>query len=146
MKMRPAPAQWTGRAGQVKHGLGGTLMKRTEIIPMLPVRSLADSVEFYRKLGFEAEKRRDDWGWAMLRLGDCRLMLDQSINVHPSLPRMSVLYLYPDDIVAYHREVRARGLVVPGLETTFYGHREFRLMDPDGNRWWIGQAQPSQPG
>lgn len=115
-------------------------MKMTRLIPMLPVRSMPVSVAFYQKLGFSIEQRRDEWHWAMLCFGECRLMLDQSINVHPDAPRMSVLYLYPDDITAYHAQVRSNGLDVPELEDSFYGMREFRIDDPDGNRLWIGQA------
>ncbi|MDN5781285.1 MAG: VOC family protein [Luteimonas sp.] len=114
----------------------------TRLIPMLPVRNMPASVEFYRKLGFDVEQRNDDWRWAMLVFGDCRLMLDQSINLHPEAPRCSVLYLYPDDIATYHRQVRGNGLDVPELETAFYGMREFRIDDPDGNRLWIGQGAP----
>lgn len=119
----------------------GTLriMKLERLIPMLPVRHLARSVDFYRKLGFEVENQQDGWGWAMLRCGECRVMLDQSINVAPGAPRQSVLYLYPADVAEYHRQVRANGLAVPDLEVTFYGMTEFRLEDPDGNRLWIGQ-------
>ena len=96
-------------------------MKMTRLIPMLPVKQLGHSIDFYcGKLGFEIETRRDDWGWAMLRFDDCRLMLDQSINQHPGHPRDNILYLYPDDIVAYHAEVRRRGL--DGVA----GHREDR--------------------
>jgi catechol 2,3-dioxygenase-like lactoylglutathione lyase family enzyme len=113
----------------------------TRLIPMLPVRDMPASVEFYEKLGFEVERRNDDWRWAMLRLDECRLMLDQSINVHPDAPRQSVIYLYPDDIVAYHRRVRGNGLEVPDLDRTFYGMTEFRIDDPDGNRLWIGQPR-----
>jgi uncharacterized glyoxalase superfamily protein PhnB len=97
------------------------------------------SVEFYGKLGFVVERRNDEWGWAMLRCGECRVMVDQSINLHPGIPRLSVLYLYPEDVVEYHRQVRANGLTVPDLEVTFYGLTEFRSEDPDGNRLWIGQ-------
>ena len=114
-------------------------MKMTRVVPMLPVRSMPASVEFYRKLGFEVEQRNDQWRWARLTSGDCSLMVDESINVAPTAPRQSVLYLYPDDIAAYHRQVRANGVAVPDLETTFYGMTEFRLDDPDGNRLWIGQ-------
>lgn len=114
-------------------------MKLTAIIPMLPVRSMPDSVVFYEKLGFLVEERNDEWRWARVGCGACQLMLDQSINVHPSLPRMSVLYLYPDDIVAFHRQARGNGLEVADLEQTFYGMTEFRMDDPDGNRLWIGQ-------
>jgi len=115
-------------------------MTMSRLIPMLPVRSMPASVEFYRKLGFDVERREDRWGWAMLRLDDCRLMLDQSIAPHPGAAPASVIYLYPDDVVDYHRQVRGRGLDVPELDVTFYGMTEFRIDDPDGNRLWIGQA------
>lgn len=114
-------------------------MKMTHLIPMLPVASLADSIDFYQKLGFGVEQRRDDWGWARLRFGDCRIMIDRSINTHPRAPRQSILYLYPDDIAQYHAQVRSNGLPVPDLDVTFYGLTEFRIDDPDGNRLWIGQ-------
>jgi uncharacterized glyoxalase superfamily protein PhnB len=118
-------------------------MKMTALIPMLPVKQLSRSVEFYcGKLGFQVEKRRDDWGWAMLRFDDVRLMLDQSINRHPAESRDAVIYLYPDDVAAYHAKVRQNGLQLPDLDTTFYEHQEFRLDDPDGNRLWIGQPKP----
>jgi catechol 2,3-dioxygenase-like lactoylglutathione lyase family enzyme len=115
-------------------------MKMNRIIPMLPVRSMPASVEFYQKLGFTVERREDKWGWAMLCFGDCRLMLDQSIHQHLHAPKQSVLYFYPDDIVEYHRQVRSRGVSVPELDDTFYGMTEFRLEDPDGNSLWIGQT------
>ena len=109
------------------------------LIPMLPIRSLDRSIAFYGKLGFTLEQRKDEWGWAMLAFGDCRIMIDRSINTRPDAVRQSVLYLYPTDIRAYHQQVRSTGLVIPDLETTFYGLTEFRLDDPDGNRMWIGQ-------
>ncbi len=114
-------------------------MKMNRLIPMLPVRSMPASIEFYQKLGFSVEERNDSWGWAMLRFDDCRLMVDQSINLNSGAPRQSILYLYPDNIGEYHVQVRRNGVVVPDLEVTFYGMTEFRIDDPDGNRLWIGQ-------
>lgn len=114
-------------------------MKMTRLIPMLPVRSMPAAVEFYGKLGFSAENRNDAWGWAMLRFDDCRIMVDQSINQHPAGSRDSVLYLYPDDPPAYHAMLRRNGIDLPELDLTFYGHQEFRIDDPDGNRLWIGK-------
>jgi uncharacterized glyoxalase superfamily protein PhnB len=114
-------------------------VRMNRLTPMLPVSSMPASVEFYEKLGFRVEQRNDEWRWAMLSSGDCRLMVDESINVHPGTPRTSVLYLYPDDISGFHQEVRKNGVVVPDLEVTFYGMTEFRIEDPDGNRLWIGQ-------
>lgn len=118
-------------------------MKLGALVPMQPVTDLPASVAFYEKLGFAVEKRHDGWGWAMLRCGDCRIMLDRSIAPHPGAPRTGVLYLYPDDIVDYHQQAKDNGLAAPELETTFYGMTEFRLQDPDGNRLWIGQASAS---
>jgi catechol 2,3-dioxygenase-like lactoylglutathione lyase family enzyme len=120
-------------------------MKMNRLIPMLPVKSMPASVEFYQKLGFSVERRNDDWGWAMLFLDECRLMVDQSINLHRDAPRQSVLYLYPEDIGEYHRQVRESGLDVPDLDVTFYGLTEFRFDDPDGNRLWIGQDTSKEP-
>ena len=119
-------------------------MKMNRLIPMLPVKSMLASVAFYEKLGFTVDRSEDHWGWAMLRFDDCRLMVDQSINVHPEAAHQSVLYLYPDDIVEYHGRVRASGLNVPDLEPTFYGMTEFRLDDSDGNRLWIGQNSSAE--
>lgn len=113
-------------------------MKMNRLIPMLPVQSMPASVDFYQRLGFSVEQRNDHWRWAMLCFGECRLMVDESIN-HPGIPRLSVLYLYPDDIAEYHARIRSNGLDVPDLETSFYGMTEFRIEDPDGNRLWIGQ-------
>lgn len=114
-------------------------MKMQRIVTMLPVRSMPASVEYYGKLGFVVETRNDAWRWAMLRFDECRLMVDESINVAPAAQRTAVLYLYPDDVVAYHAFVRRNGVVAPDLEATFYGLTEFRIEDPDGNRLWIGQ-------
>ena len=116
-------------------------MTMARLIPMLPVRSMAASVEFYGKLGFTVENRNDGWGWAMLRFDECRLMVDQSINKHPGTARDSVVYLYPDDVPTYHAMIRRNGIDIPELDLTFYGHQEFRLDDPDGNRLWIGQPR-----
>ncbi|OZB67350.1 VOC family protein [Stenotrophomonas acidaminiphila] len=116
------------------------------LIPMLPVRSMPASVEYYAKLGFAVENRNDQWRWAMLVMDECRIMVDESINQPADAPRTSVVYLYPEDIFAYHQQVRRRGLDVPAISHPFYGMSEFRIEDPDGNRFWIGQkiAAPAE--
>lgn len=114
-------------------------MKMQRLIPMVPVRNMPTSMAFYEKLGFGVENRSDAWRWAMMVMDECRLMLDESINQPPDAPRTFVIYLYPDDIFAYHREIRRRGVDVPPIAHPFYGMSEFRIEDPDGNRLWIGQ-------
>ena len=106
---------------------------------MQPVKSMPVGVAFYEKLGFIVENRNDEWGWAMLRCGDCQLMLDQSINIHSGVPRTSVLYLYPENLHEFYRNAQANGLAVPELDVMFYEMTEFRIDDPDGNHLWVGQ-------
>jgi uncharacterized glyoxalase superfamily protein PhnB len=110
------------------------------LVPMVPVRHLPRSVVFYEQLGFVVEHRRDDWGWAMLTMDGCQVMLDQSIR-QGDQATSGVLYLYPDDVAAFRAAAVARGLALPEVEATFYGHAELRIEDPDGNRLWIGQVQ-----
>jgi uncharacterized glyoxalase superfamily protein PhnB len=88
-------------------------------------------------------RRRDDWGWAMLEFGNSRLMLDQSINACPDAPRLGVIYLYTEDIAGMHNALCTAGIQAPAPDLTFYGHTEFRIEDPDGNRLWIGQPPRS---
>ncbi len=114
-------------------------MKTQRLIPMLPVRNMPASVEFYTRFGFRVESRNDEWRWAILAFDDCRLMLDESIHQPPDIARTAVVYLYPDDIFAYHREMRRRGLDVPQITHPSYGMSEFRMEGPDGNRLWIEQ-------
>lgn len=121
-------------------------MSLSRLVPMQPVKSIPVSLSFYEKLGFVVENRNDEWGWAMLRCGKCELMLDQSINLHAGIPRVSVLYLYPDDVVGFHQRARKNGLWVPELDVTFYGMIEFRIEDPDGNHLWVGQENSVQGG
>lgn len=116
-------------------------MSLNRLVPMQPVNSMPASVMFYEKLGFVVESRNDEWGWAMLRCGTSQLMLDQSINLHAGIPRISVLYLYPYNVADFHRRARENGLSVPEIDSTFYEMSEFRMEDPDGNRLWIGQGK-----
>src|SRR3546814_12065226 len=99
---------------------------------MQPVRSMPASVEFYEKPGFEIEVRRDDWGWARLRCGDCRVMLDQSINLHAGSPRTAVLYPYVDYVADFPRRARQNGRAVSDPEATFSHRPEIRLATPHG--------------
>ncbi|MEO9091728.1 MAG: VOC family protein [Rhodanobacter sp.] len=115
-------------------------MRISSLIPMQPVKNVSVGIAFYEKLGFVVENRHAEWGWVILRCGDCRLMLDESINVAAGARRAAVLYLYPEDIVDFHRAAKENGLPVPDLGVTFYGMNEFRMEDPDGNRLWMGQA------
>src|SRR3546814_3517597 len=84
----------------------------SSLVPMQPVRSMPASVEFYEKLGFEIEVRRDDWGWARLRCGDCRVLLAQSANLHAGHRGIAGLSLSVDAVFEFNRRPRPTGRAV----------------------------------
>lgn len=104
-----------------------------------PLPAAGDRVS-YEKLGFTLEDRRDDWGWAKLCWGDCQDAgpVDQREPGTRRAARCS--YSIPTTSASSMRR-RGRTGWTCWLETTFYGMREFRIDDPDGNRLWIGQVE-----
>lgn len=133
-------------------------MPLRHLTPMLSVADMARSLAFYRDtLGLEllnTLEHEGRIGWAVLGAGGrpdgddgpCRVELMLSAEDQPCaggdpLPgrRALVLYFNPDDVTAYHAELRARGVAVGELTRTYYGMLEFRLEDPDGYPLWFGQ-------
>src|SRR3546814_11266131 len=81
----------------------------SSLVPMQPVRSMPARVEFYEKLGFVLAVRRDDWGWARLRCGDCRVMLDQELTLPAGFPRIAELHPSVVVVVVFHRHTPPKG-------------------------------------
>jgi len=99
-------------------------MKLNRLIPMLPVRSMpATSRSSKTRLHRRAERRR--WRWAMLCLDDCRLMLDESINVHPAVQAQPFSTSIRMQLLSITSKCEGC-LVVPDLDFSFYGMTEFR--------------------
>ena len=114
-------------------------MSLASVVPMLPVQNLVASIAFYRQLGFEVENFRDDWAWASITLGTHRIMLDRSIGVGVHASCNAVVYLYAHDLDQFWQRASQAGLKLPEIAETFYGMREFRVLDPSGNQIWVGQ-------
>jgi uncharacterized glyoxalase superfamily protein PhnB len=56
-----------------------------------------------------------------------------------------VMFFYPDDVVALHRELTQRGVEVGELSVTFYRMKEFSFLDPDGHMLTFGQGTDEPP-
>lgn len=103
---------------------------------MAHVASVAASIAFYEKLGFEVGNMFTPQGapepsWAWLECGTAaQLMVAKGSHA----AQHSVLfYLYVDDVAATHAELAAAGVDVGEIRTEFYAERgEFRVTDPDG--------------
>lgn len=116
-------------------------------IPILPSRSLSDTLRFYRRLGFEGKILGEGDSYAILRR--------ESVEIH--------FFAYKELVPAeshagcYIRVADAEGisrafasamlprLGIPrqdALEDKPWGLREFAIVDPDGNLLRIGQLLP----
>ncbi len=106
-----------------------------ELVPILRVRDGFMAARWYERLGFVVEgEHRFAPGlpvYLFLRRGANALHLSE----HEGDARPNTLvYLYVDDIEAIAREFGAP------IEDQPWA-REVALVDPDGNRWRIGQRQ-----
>lgn len=107
------------------------------LVAMAHVESVTRSIEFYTQLGFgvvnTVPEGSSEPTWAFLESSEARLMLAKATA--PVVPdQQAVLfYLYFDDILSVHADLKSRGLRVGGLKFPFYCPKgEFYLADPDG--------------
>lgn len=108
------------------------------LIPFAQVRSVAASIEFYGRLGFElrrtfVEDGETEPSWAWVGSGEASLMLGTADNPPVALQQGVLFYLYVDDLAAKHAELAAAGLEPGEITHPFYAPKgEFRVVDPDG--------------
>lgn len=122
------------------------------MVPLLAVFDVPTAVAFYRDvIGFEVmntskpfSDAKDDYGWALLRLGSVELMLNNAYenNVRPVLPEPSrvtwhkdvILHFACRDVDGAYGYLRARGVAVEEPTVAYYGMRQLNVTDPDGYR------------
>jgi uncharacterized glyoxalase superfamily protein PhnB len=119
------------------------------ICPLIEVFDMPTSIRFYRDvLGFEVamsappDREGDDWGWALLRLGEAELMLNTAYDEgeRPAAPdparagahRDTTLFFGCADVDGAYRHLREHGLDVSHPEVQSYGMKQLTLTDPDG--------------
>ena len=112
---------------------------------MAPVADVRRSIAFYEQLGFELGNSVGEEGgplqWAYIRAGGAHLMLTRADSPVPPEQQTMMIYLYADDVVAYHRELEEKGLDVGPLVKRFYMELgEFELRDPDGYHLLVGHV------
>jgi uncharacterized glyoxalase superfamily protein PhnB len=105
-------------------------------------------------LGFEENGvvRGDDGSiqHGELRLSDAWVMIgsepkggDDRWGAHAGT---GFVYVAVDDAAAAFERAKAAGAELTSeLESRDYGGREFSLRDPEGNRWSLGEYDPSRP-
>ena len=113
-------------------------MTPRSLVPLVHVKSVPRSVEFYGKLGFVATNTHTPDGgtepvWASLDVGDAHLMVSRARDANDPIQQGVLFYLYTPDVDAFRAELVSRGLQAGPVECPFWAPRgEFRLEDPDG--------------
>ncbi|KAB7763189.1 bleomycin resistance protein [Xanthomonas maliensis] len=116
-----------------------------QAIPTLPSRAIAQTVAFYRRLGFAGDAHPHDPGYAILTRGEVEL----HFFAHPELDPATCYagcYLRVADVAPLYAAMSQAGLPTHGiprcdpLADKPWGMREFAIVDDSGNLLRIGQA------
>jgi catechol 2,3-dioxygenase-like lactoylglutathione lyase family enzyme len=113
-------------------------------IPILPSRSVNETLTFYRRLGFVG-KLHSHGDYAIVTRGTLELHFFTHRELRPA-ESSAMCYLRVLDVASIYREIALAELPRTGiprqdaLEDKPWGMREFALVDPDGNLLRIGQV------
>ena len=113
-------------------------------IPILPSRSIAATVAFYRQLGFEGGAHEFDNGYAVMHRGAVEIHFFTHKELVPA-ESSTGCYIRVLDVESIYRAFASCQLPKSGiprmdaLEDKPWGLREFAVIDPDGNLLRIGQ-------
>lgn len=132
---------------------------KTEItIPILPCRSIDETLDFYRALGFEITYRQKRPNtYAVVERGGIRLHFFVLRALDPS-SSYSTCYVLTQDVDGLYQDfseglrhalgkLPSRGVPrIGALKDTSYGVRQFVVVDPGGNYIRIGQPLQSAQG
>jgi len=111
----------------------------------LMVESVKRSIAFYKDiLGFSvtvtAPGENNDIIFAILSKDGLLLMLQEKNSLASEYPELGTdrikpsitLYCTVEDLDALHEEIKAKYPIYKGPYITFYGSKEFAILDPDG--------------
>lgn len=110
------------------------------LAPNIFVSSMAQTIAFYKLLGFEVTMSVPESGeelvWAMMSSGSVTVMLQTYESLGNDLPAISrkdggslLLYINLKNIREFFEQVKDKVTVLAGLEKTFYGATEFSILD-----------------
>ena len=119
-------------------------------VPTLPARDIDETIAFYSPLGFEAVYRTPDpEGYVILRRISVEIHFFRWPDLDPAA-NYSGCYLRVTDVDRFYRDfagarLPARGIPsLSGIEKKFFGMREFRVVDVNGNLLRVGEALPQR--
>jgi catechol 2,3-dioxygenase-like lactoylglutathione lyase family enzyme len=119
-------------------------MQQSDIaIPILPSRSLNDTLTFFRRLGFEGTIHSHG-DYAILARGTVELHFFTHTELRPA-ESSAMCYIRVSDVESIYQAFALAQLPPKGIprmdaiQDKAWGMREFAIVDPDGNLLRIGQ-------
>ena len=118
-------------------------------IPVLPSRSIPDTVAFYGRLGFEGGPHAFNGDYAILSRQGIEIHFFKHTALRP-FESSAGCYIRVRDVDSFYRACLSLLLPTMGiprlenLENKAWGLREFALVDADGNLIRIGQILAPQ--
>jgi uncharacterized glyoxalase superfamily protein PhnB len=118
------------RRGAQPHGI-------RQALPELPFDNVAAAVAYYRDvLGFRINYQQDDLG--VMDRDAITILLIARTEMHKGIGSFGT---YVSDVDALYEELRAKGAKVLGPPVSYpWGLRNFRVIDPEGNRITFSQT------
>lgn len=120
-------------------------MQPTDLaIPVLRSRCVADTLVFFRRLGFEGDRDGFNPSYLIIRRGAVELHFVTHTDLRPGESGASC-YIRTSDVESIYEAFSSAHLPRKGvprmqaLEDKPWGMREFAIVDPDGNVIRIGQ-------
>jgi len=102
-----------------------------QLIVELYVKSIKDSVEFYKKLGFQVLREED--GFVELKWEDSRLFLEEtSIAQSSDILAGNIRIMVPDVDEYWIMAKKTGARIVKDIGDRDYGLRDFTIAGPDG--------------
>ena len=109
------------------------------VTPNIFVNDINQTIAFYKKLGFKLTATVPDEKnvvWAMMTCGSIMFMFQTFESLGNDLPEISrnnggslLLYIEVGDVEKLFDELKSKVKILKGLETTFYGAKEFAIKD-----------------
>lgn len=108
------------------------------------VKNVDETIKYYENvLGFKLVMIVPNTGkhnWAMMKRGNVEIMFQEESNLIEEYPILAnrtsagglTFYIRVEDIVGLHNEIKKKVNVVLNLHRTFYGTREFAIIDING--------------
>jgi hypothetical protein len=127
-----------GTEGEKKNMVVELSVSLNSLVPMIHVKSVPRSVEFYKKFGFEVGNTftppdRKEPAWAWLKSGGAHRMVSRAGEPVDPRAQAVIFYIYCEDVLSFRAELLKNGVAAGEVAYPFYcPHGEFRVTDPDG--------------